>query len=261
MHFQAASIALFIYVICMTYFSSEKKKFEIYEGFLLSSYLWFVLQAIAFVALYFHFNIVENTEIPEVFKNPIRHIQIVGICLYGHYRDIYKDACRFFWVYRNQTKKQHIRSLHGLNISIALKMISGFYREYTHNLHTVFSTVIFNVRDSGNLGVLIFIYNLNLFDRAKTVKNQPNLPTGFRKYIRAALIWLFVSESALLTFTIYETLSGDQVPHALFGAYRHAIFVGFISMMILGCASKMIPLSKGVKLCSTKLLECNICAH
>jgi len=41
----------------------------------------------------------------------------------------------------------------------------------------------------------------------------------------------------------------------LFGAYRHAIFIGFISMMILGCASKMIPLSKGVKLCSTKLLN------
>ena len=94
-----------------------------------------------------------------------------------------------------------------------------------------------------------------MFDFKKRVKSTVNLPTGFRKYIRAALIWLFVSESALLTYTIYEAISVERVSHAMFGAYRHAIFVGFISMMILGCASKMIPLSKGVKLCSTKLLD------
>ena len=65
---QVASIAIFIYVICRTYFSSQKEKFEIYEGFLISSYLWFILQAAALVVLYFHFNIVNSTEIPEVFK-------------------------------------------------------------------------------------------------------------------------------------------------------------------------------------------------
>src|SRR3989304_3493450 len=65
---QVASIAIFIYVICRTYFSSGKEKYEVYEGFLLSSYLWFILQAIAFVALYFHFTVVGNKNIPEVFK-------------------------------------------------------------------------------------------------------------------------------------------------------------------------------------------------
>ena len=42
------------------------------------------------------------------------------------------------------------------------------------------------------------------------------MPTGFRKYIWAAIFWLLVSETALLTFTIYEALSGAQVSHALF---------------------------------------------
>ncbi|MFN3531463.1 MAG: DUF1858 domain-containing protein [Candidatus Brocadia sp.] len=251
---QAASIAIFIYVICRTYFSSEKQKFEIYEGFLLSSYLWFIIQAIAFVALYFHFTIVGNTDIPEVFKNPIRHIQIMGFaCLV--IIGIFTKTLPIFLGIQEPNQKVSSYVLYILNISIALRTISEFYKEYTSNLHGFFTAVFCIAGILETFGVFLFIYNLNLFDRRKTVKNLTNLPTGFRKYIRAALVWLFVSEGALLTFTVYETLSGERVSHALFGAYRHAIFVGFISMMILGCASKMIPLSKGVKLCSPKLLN------
>jgi len=252
--FQVASIAIFMYVICRTYFSSGKEKYEVYEGFLLSSYLWFILQAIAFVALYFHFTVVGNTDIPEVFKGPIRHIQIMGFAcmvIIG----IFTKTLPIFLGIQEPNKKISAYVLYILNISIALRTISGFYREYTDNLYGFFNAVFLISGILETVGVFLFIYNLNLFDSKKAVKNNPNLPTGFRKYIRAALIWLFVSESALLSFTIYETLSGERTSHALFGAYRHAIFIGFISMMILGCASKMIPLSKGVKLCSTKLLN------
>lgn len=252
--FQAASIAVFIYVICRTYFSSEKQKFEIYEGFLLSSYLWFIIQAIAFAALYFHFTIVGNTDIPEVFKNPIRHIQIMGFaCLV--IIGIFTKTLPIFLGIQEPNQKISSYVLYILNISIALRTFSEFYKEYTSNLHGFFTAVFCIAGILETFGVFLFIYNLNLFDRRKTVKNLANLPIGFRKYIRAALVWLFVSEGALLTFTVYETLAGERVSHALFGAYRHAIFVGFISMMILGCASKMIPLSKGVKLCSPKLLN------
>jgi hypothetical protein len=250
---QVASIAIFMYVICRTYFSSGKEKYEVYEGFLLSSYLWFILQAIAFVALYFHFTVVGNTDIPEVFKGPIRHIQIMGFAcmvIIG----IFTKTLPIFLGIQEPNKKIGAYVLYILNISIALRTISGFYREYTDNLYGFFNAVFLISGILETVGVFLFIYSLNLFDSKKAVKNNPNLPTGFRKYIRAALIWLFVSESALLSFTIYETLSGERTSHALFGAYRHAIFIGFISMMILGCASKMIPLSKGVKLCSPKLL-------
>lgn len=252
--FQVASIAIFIYVICRTYFSSGKEKYEVYEGFLLSSYLWFILQAIAFVALYFHFTVVGNTYIPEVFKSPIRHIQIVGFAcmvIIG----IFTKTLPIFLGIQEPNKKISTYVLYILNISIALRVIAGFYREYTDNLYGFFNAVFLISGILETVGVFLFIYSLNLLDRKKAVKNNPNLPTGFRKYIRAAIIWLFVSESALLSFTIYETLSGERTSHALLGAYRHAIFIGFISMMILGCASKMIPLSKGVKLCSTKLLD------
>jgi hypothetical protein len=168
---------------------------------------------------------------------------------------IFTKTLPIFLGIQEPNRKINTYALHILNISIALRILSGFYREYTDNLYGFFNVVFCIAGIMEAVGILLFIYNLNLFDTGKKVKNLINLPTGFRKFIRAALVWLFVSESALLTFTVYETISGERVSHALFGAYRHAIFVGFISMMILGCASKMIPLSKGVKLCSTRLLN------
>jgi hypothetical protein len=43
-------------------------------------------------------------------------------------------------------------------------------------------------------------------------------------------------------------LSGSQVPfsHAFFGAYRHALTVGFIMMMIVGVSSKVVPTLSGI---------------
>jgi len=43
-------------------------------------------------------------------------------------------------------------------------------------------------------------------------------------------------------------LTGSHVPfsHAFFGAYRHALTVGFIMMMIVGVSSKVVPTLSGV---------------
>lgn len=249
-----ASIAIFIYVICRTYLDSKKEQFEIYEGFLLSSYLWFLLQAVAFAALYFHFAVVQDTDVPNAFRNPLRHVQIMGFsCLV--IIGIFTKTLPIFLGIQEPDKKINVYVLWFLNISIGLRILSGFYREYTPHFYGFFTVIFCLAGILETVGVFLFIYNLNLFDRKKTVKNPSVLPTGFRKYIWAAVLWLFVSETALLTYTVYEALTGEQVSHALFGAYRHSIFIGFISMMIIGCASKMIPLSKGVKLCSTKLLN------
>jgi len=47
----------------------------------------------------------------------------------------------------------------------------------------------------------------------------------------------------IYNFGIYMPLTGSHVPfsHAFFGAYRHALTVGFIMMMIVGVSSKVVP--------------------
>jgi Domain of unknown function (DUF1858)./NnrS protein. len=66
-------------------------------------------------------------------------------------------------------------------------------------------------------------------------------------------VW-FIVATAMLVFTpiynfgIYMPVTGSHVPfsHAFFGAYRHALTVGFIMMMIVGVSSKVVPTLSGV---------------
>jgi hypothetical protein len=66
------------------------------------------------------------------------------------------------------------------------------------------------------------------------------------KFVRAAYGWLFVSLVMLLFMPAYLAALDLKFSHAYFGATRHAITVGFVSLMILGFASKVVPTLNGV---------------
>jgi hypothetical protein len=65
------------------------------------------------------------------------------------------------------------------------------------------------------------------------------------KFIRIAYGWLAVSLAMLLLLPIYQWALGTPFSHAYYGAIRHAITVGFVSMMIVGVASKVVPTLTG----------------
>lgn len=66
------------------------------------------------------------------------------------------------------------------------------------------------------------------------------------KFVRAAYTWLGVSLIMLLAFPLYIKMSGMEFSHAYYGAIRHAITVGFISLMIMGVAAHVVPNLTGV---------------
>jgi hypothetical protein len=66
------------------------------------------------------------------------------------------------------------------------------------------------------------------------------------KFLRAAYAWLAVSLVMLIAFPLYLAGTGLVFSHAYFGATRHAITVGFVSLMIVGVASKVVPTLNGV---------------
>lgn len=77
------------------------------------------------------------------------------------------------------------------------------------------------------------------------------LPTPGRdersgKFIRIAFAWLFVAFAMLLLMPVYQVASGIPFSHAYYGAVRHAITVGFVSMMIVGMAAKIVPTLRGI---------------
>lgn len=66
------------------------------------------------------------------------------------------------------------------------------------------------------------------------------------KFVRAAFGWLALSLVMLLLLPAYMNLTGIPFSHAYYGAIRHAITVGFLSLMIVGVASKVVPTLNGM---------------
>ena len=65
------------------------------------------------------------------------------------------------------------------------------------------------------------------------------------KFVRAAYTWLAVSMVMLLLLPVHQAISGIPFSHAHYGAIRHAITVGFVSLMIMGMAAKVVPTLNG----------------
>jgi len=77
------------------------------------------------------------------------------------------------------------------------------------------------------------------------------------KFLRTAYLWLFLSMAMLVAFPLYQFwilpgLAPESeaarlgFSHAYYGAIRHAITVGFVSLMIMGVAAKVVPTLNGI---------------
>jgi len=66
-----------------------------------------------------------------------------------------------------------------------------------------------------------------------------------RKFVRAAFVWLFVSLALLLAMPVYLAVYEGPFSHAYHGSIRHAITVGFVSMMIMGMGARVVATHNG----------------
>ncbi len=82
-------------------------------------------------------------------------------------------------------------------------------------------------------------------------------PDRSLKFLRTAYVWLLISLAMQVLLPVYQYallpwLAPDspgvvnKFSHAFYGAGRHAITVGFLSLMIMGVAAKVVPTLNGV---------------
>lgn len=89
------------------------------------------------------------------------------------------------------------------------------------------------------VSVVLLVHGFNLF----SMKVEWDRSLSF---IRAAYFWALVAIALLAALPVYDALTGVSFSHAYFGGYRHAFTVGFISLMILGVSSKVVPILGGL---------------
>ena len=244
---QLVSVIIFGTVIVVT--ARIAKKPENYDRFVYAAIFWFVLAAIANPIIFKLFELPGDRQQLlfnlATFNIPYRDVQLLGIAVvmilgvslrllphaYG-FREPSRSWQQFiFW------------SVNGSLCAGVILFIAGMAGGNHWLLAVQWLTTIVL------LAVAVGIpFQYRLFGAVPENEKDRGL-----KFIRAAYIW-FIAATVMLVFTpvynfaIYMPLTGSRSPfsHAFFGAYRHALTVGFIMMMIVGVSSKVVPTLSGV---------------
>jgi hypothetical protein len=85
-----------------------------------------------------------------------------------------------------------------------------------------------------------------LLARQIGIFGTPSQPDRTFKFVRAAYVWLLISCAMMPLFPLYGALTHQVFAHTYMGSHRHAFTVGFISMMILGVSSRIVPILAGI---------------
>lgn len=235
---QSAAITIFVMVILRTLRQSTQPA-EVHDRYIVASLVYFWIQGL-FNPVFFWLVGTANT--PELFLRriatwdvPYRDIQLLGFATlmifgvsqrflphaYGLKRGSVRASAALFWVF---------------NAALWLEVIGFVLFRLTHHLAFAGALSVASLAFAGTaFGMTV---HLGLWGR-------PRESDRSLKFARAAYAWLLAATVMLLVMPIYNRAVGQAFSHAFFGAYRHALTVGFVSMMILGVAAKVGPTLAG----------------
>lgn len=253
---EVLAVLIFILVAFKTILAAEKQELETYEGFLISGYLWFLVQALVLTGATLYMLKVGETVLPHILIYPLRHIQVMGFIILVIFGVLSRTIPAFLGL-KTPNPKMNLLIMLGLNFSIILRATSqplmAYFVDVNMPAYYIFNSLYFTSGCLEFVFILLFFYNLNILTKPEVDFSGMEIEKSYEKFVWAGILWLVFAETAALIFTFSEA-AGTPVSHALIGAYRHAVTVGFITMLIFGFASRIIPISQGIKLHSYTLL-------
>lgn len=244
---QLASVVIFGAAILFT--ARRAAKPEVHDRFVYAALVWFLIAAIANPVIFKLFELAGSREQLlfnlATFNIPYRDVQLLGIAVVM----ILGVSLRFLphaYALREPSRAWRNFLFFGVNGALLFGVglfIAGMATKNHWLLMFQWLTTL----------VLLAVAigtprQFRLFGQVPESERDRGL-----KFIRAAYVWFILATlllvlTPLYNFAIYMPLTGSQTPfsHAYFGAYRHALTVGFIMMMIVGVSSKVVPTLSGV---------------
>jgi len=254
---EVAAVVTFLIVVVKTVLSAEKQELETYETFLFSGYLWFLIVTVAHAGIVLFMLHTDQTVLPQAAIYPLRHIQTMGFITLVIFGVVSRTLPAFLGL-KTPNPKMNLIIMFMLNASVLTRAVSQplmtYYADVNLPFYYVFNTLYFTSGCVELLSILLFLYNLNILTKPEVDFSGMEIEKSYEKFIWAGIAWLLFAEIGMMVFTVQESFTGVPVSHALIGSYRHAVTVGFITMMIFGFASRIIPISQGIKLHSYSLL-------
>jgi NnrS protein len=235
---QVSSVVLFLLILYRTARQSIEPHNPC-EKFIASSFLWFLLGTIL-NAVFFFAKATATSEHSLIMRvalidGPLRDIQLFGFAaliiagvsqrfipqVYGLARSGRDRQALIFWL---------------MNGSLVLDIFSYVLLLTTHKFYFAIGLEV---------AYLLMPIWAVLLARQIGVFNRPSQPDRTFKFVRAAHVWLVIACGMMPFFPFYGLLTHQVFSHAYMGSHRHAFTVGFISLMILGVSSRVVPILAG----------------
>ncbi|MGR3302533.1 MAG: DUF1858 domain-containing protein [Candidatus Scalindua sp.] len=241
------AIALFAFIILSTVFASQEKK-EPYDKFIMAGVFWFLvcgfMNFIMDIVMFF----TNTNEIPRTFYSPFVHVFLLGFVFMFIFAINIRTVYAFLDVGTARVRAVNT-TFWLLNLTLPVYFIAHSFNYNSPFLLKVSYLTIYLVAFS----ILLFVYGIRIFEKSTKELDDVVMDRSYSKTIRAAYVWLVIG---VLILGAKPFLKAFSEPQYLFhGAANHAIAVGFVTLMIIGYASKMVPTFKGVGMHSIRLAD------
>jgi len=235
---ELAAVAQFLLVLYRTAHQSIEPH-NPHEKFIACSFLWFfagtVLNAVFFFAK--ATALTEHDLIMRIalIDGPLRDIQLLGFAALIIAGVSQRFVPQVYGLQRTGRNRQNL-IFWLMNGSLVLNIVSYVL---------LLTTMKFYFAIGLELAYFLMPVWAALLAKQIGVFASPSQPDRTFKFIRAAYIWLVVSCVMMPFFPLYGVLTQQMFAHTYMGSHRHAFTVGFISMMILGVSSRVVPILAG----------------
>ncbi len=236
---EIAAVVIFMQVLYRTARQSIEPH-NPYEKFIASSFIWFLLGTVLEAAFFFA-KATAHSEHGLIMRialidGPLRDIQLLGFValiiagvsqrfvphVYGLGKPKHDRQTPIFWL---------------INGSLLLNIISYELLFTSHKLYFAIGLELAYLLMP--LWAVLLAVQIGVF-------RKPTQPDRTFKFVRAAYVWLLISCGMMPFFPLYGWLTHQVFAHTYMGSHRHAFTVGFISMMILGVSSRVVPILAGI---------------
>jgi hypothetical protein len=245
---EVVAIVIFA-VLVVTTWRRSGKGLAFYDYYVLCALFWFVIQGV-YESVYLTATLFasgdELSHLVATWQAPLRDVQIHGFALLI-ILGVSQRIFHHFYALPQPSVRRSMLMLPLLNLAVVGEAI-GLVLMRTAGRSWAglwYASVILLAAC-----VLALLIDWRIFSPAQDKDRS-------LKFLRAAYIWLFISLAMLVLLPLYQfgalrAFSPDSqaaisgFSHAYYGATRHAITVGFVSMMIVGVAAKVVPNLNGI---------------
>lgn len=227
---------IFSYVIFRTIRASQEPP-EIFDKFFLAGLAWFVFASGLNLFIDSHLYRYSTLEIPSSFHRNFNQLFLFGFVFMFIFAVNLRTVYAFLDVLPPRTTVVNF-AFWLLNTCLLLYFVEYLYSWLVYPLAAA---------------VFLFVYGLRVFERPTKELADVAMDRSYEKAIKAAYIWLIIG--VLIRLLVPSLGDSSPIGHLFYGSSNHALVVGFVTMMMIGYASKMVPTFRGVNLYSLRLSE------